>query len=275
MDRPAPIFANVGNGSEAQTSGSSEPSAHRTLPPMNWSPGSSPNPATYENHLSGNEGSETAEFGLNVPRQQVSRNWLVVVVAAVALIAVTGGVAAWLLIFQDDNSVSDEVDPAVLVDEPRPQVIPVDPIDPPKPPPVQAEPAAEPVEPEPIAAVEPEPDRPRRRSKRRNGGSKRRSSSSSKPSNKVVDSLSDSAISKGFGRAKSAIAACGRQHGALDGASFRVTFDINNGSASNVSVQRPQNVTPLGRCVKKAIENSARFTKSREPKAGVTRTVKF
>ena len=260
MDRPAPIFGpSSGNASGNAIGG--EPAGHRTLPPVNWTGGSSPNPATYENQLSRNEGAETAEFGLNVPRHSVSRNWLVVVVAAAALAVVIAGVAAWLLVFQEDNSVSDEVHPTVVADEPRPMVVPREPIKPidPPPPPPEAAPEPEPVE----AVAQPEP-RPRKTKKK-----KRRSAP------KTVDSLSDKDISRGFAKARGSIVSCGNKHGALAGASFRVTFDVSNGSASNVSVQRPQNVTPLGKCVKKAIESNARFAKSRNPKSGVTRSVKF
>ena len=84
--------------------------------------------------------------------------------------------------------------------------------------------------------------------------------------------MSDKDISRGFAKARKAVVSCGNKHGALSGASFRVTFDVSGGRASNVSVQRPQNVTPLGKCVKKAIEGNARFPQSKQPSNGVTRS---
>ena len=94
---------------------SAEPIEHRTLPPVNWNGG---NPSTAENHPRG-EGAETHEFALNVPRREVSRNWLVITISAIALALVWAGGATWFFLFDDEEETSPAVHPTVVADEPR------------------------------------------------------------------------------------------------------------------------------------------------------------
>jgi hypothetical protein len=77
----------------------------------------------------------------------------------------------------------------------------------------------------------------------------------------------------GFGRARAAISACGRQHGAIEGTSLRVSYDVIGGRATSVSVQRPYSVTPLGRCVANAVSDHARFSGADAP--GQSRKIDF
>ncbi len=67
---------------------------------------------------------------------------------------------------------------------------------------------------------------------------------------------------KGFAKARGAIRACGNQHGAMEGTNIQVAFDVRDGRATNISVQRPYGLTPLGRCIAKAVGNKARFSAS-------------
>ena len=213
----------------------SEPIEQHTLPPLNWSGG---NPSTAEN-MRGGEGAETHEFALHVPRREVSRNWLVITVSIVVLALVWGGGVAWYVFFSDEDESSPEVHPTVVADEPRPIVVP-EPVptktrEPePEPAPVAREPEPAPRHDEPVAHDAP----PRRHD--------------------VPEVLGDRDLARGFAKASGAIEACGREHGAIGGTGFAVTFDVDAGRATNVEVQRPQNVTALGRCVAVAVQNRAR-----------------
>jgi hypothetical protein len=215
-----------------------DPVEHRTLPPVNWTGG--PNPITSEHGANGGEGAETAEFALNVPRHAPSRNLLVILIAAIAVICIAGGVATWALFFNDEGVVEEEVYATVTKEQPRPQIVEEEPIEAPKP-----TRAVEPEEP-PRIAVEPlEEDTRVRRPPRRGLGS--------------------SGAGGGFSRARAAINACGRAHGAIEGTNFRVTYDVIGGRATSVSVQRPYSATPLGRCVANAVSDNARFNGADAP----------
>ncbi len=226
----------------------SEPVEHRTLPPVNWIGG--PNPITAEHGANGHEGVETAEFALNVPRHAPSRNLLVILVAAIAVLCIVGGVTAWALFFNDDGVVEEEIYATVVTEQPRPAPVEVEPIEPAEPAKtVTPREAPEPARIE-VGRLEEEP-----RARNRGGLGRTRKSTN------------------GFGGARAAISACGRQHGAIEGTSLRITFDVIGGRASSVSVQRPYSVTPLGRCVANAISTHARFPGADAP--GQTRRVEF
>lgn len=237
---------------------SSEPIEHRTLPPVNWSGG---NPATFE-HARRGDGAETHEFALNVPRREVSRNWLVITVSIVVLALIWGGGAAWFIFMGDEGETAPEVHPVVTADEPRPTVV-VEKIKPAAPKP-ETPPVVAPRQPEPPAEDPPPP--------RTTPGPRSQPRRDAAP---TPTTLGQRELDKGFARAKGAIAACGRTHGAIEGTGFDVTFEVRGGRAVGVSVQRPHHVTPLGRCVADAVSSSARFAESRQPVTGVTRRVKF
>ncbi len=231
---------------------SSEPVEHHTLPPVNWHGG---NPSTGENHARG-EGAETHEFALRVPRREASRNWMVITISAIALALVWAGGATWFFLFDDEEQTQQEVHPIVVQDEPRPIAAP----EPPKPQTPNTEPA--PPEMPPVAKAPPLEPPPRQAER-----------APRQPSE--LDALGNRDLGRGFGKASAAIQACAVQHGAIAGTGFDVTFDVVDGRAINVTVQRPQNVTPLGRCVQSAVQSKARFGKARQPSAGVKRHVRF
>ena len=64
----------------------------------------------------------------------------------------------------------------------------------------------------------------------------------------------------GVARARSAMLACGKKHGALEGTSFTVAFDVRGGRATDVRAAAPHARTPLGRCVAEAVRSLARFS---------------
>jgi serine/threonine protein kinase len=230
----------------------SEPVEHRTLPPVNWNGG---NPSTAENR-SRAEGAETHEFALNVPRREVSRNWLVIAISAIALALVWVGGATWFFLFDDEEETAPEVHPTVVQDEPRPIAAPK----PEKAPPPPAEPVDE--EPPKVARVDPPPrDMPIQRAPA--------------PPRETPDVLGDRDLDRGFGRAGGAIRECAEKHGAIAGTGFDISFDVDNGHASSVSVERPHDKTSLGRCVAQAVQAKARFGKARQPTTGVKRRVRF
>jgi len=231
----------------------SEPVEHRTLPPVNWSGG---NPSTAENHARG-EGAETHEFALNVPRREVSRNWLVITISAIALALVWVGGATWFFLFDDEQETAPEVHPTVVQDEPRPIAAPERAK--PQPPQAKIEPPAEPPK---IARNEP----PRRDPPIQRAPERPRA---------TLDVLGDRDLGRGFARASAAIHECGERHGAITGTGFDITFDVSDGRATTVDVQRPHNVTYLGRCVAEAVQKKARFAKARQPTTGVKRHVRF
>jgi hypothetical protein len=230
----------------------SEPVEQRTLPPVNWTGG---NPSTAENHSRG-EGAETHEFALHVPRREVSRNWLVITISAIALALVWAGGATWFFLFSDEQPDEPEVHPTVVKDEPRPIAVP----EPPRPVPAKTEPAP---------PADPPKDPPRFEPSREPQAHR------APPRGDVPDALGGRDLERGFGRAAAAIRECGATHGAIDGTGFELTFDVNEGRAVNVSVQRPHDVTPLGRCVAAAVQGRAKFTKARQPTTGVKRRVRF
>jgi len=235
---------------------SSAPVEHHTLPPVNWHGG---NPATLE-PARRHEGAETHEFALNVPRHEVSRNWLVITVSVVALLMIWGGGAVWFFVLRDDSDAAPELHPTVAADEPRPSAVPAAPPQP-APEPAQPRPAPTPA-PAPIAD-EPEPA-PTRRDDR----------PVARPA-PPRDALAAGDLDRGFGKARRAVVECGRTHGAVEGTSFAVTFDVAGARAQSVVVQRPWNATPLGLCVATAIGAKARFATARTPSTGVSRRVRF
>jgi serine/threonine protein kinase len=231
----------------------SEPVEHRTLPPVNWHGG---NPSTGENVARG-EGAETHEFARHVPRREASRNWMVITISAIALALVWAGGATWFFLFDDEEQTQQEVNPIVVKDEPRPIAAP----EPPKPQPPKTEPPA-PELPPPVPKP-PRFDPPPRQAER------------APRQQDELDALGDRDLGRGFGKASAAIRACGEQHGAIAGTGFDVSFDVVDGRAINVEVQRPNNVTTLGRCVQAAVQSKARFGKARQPSTGVKRRVRF
>ena len=231
-------------GAAIPTSG---PTEHRTLPPVNATGGM--NPSTAE-HAQAPEGLDTVEFSLNVPRQEVSRNVLVILVAAISVLSIVGGITAWALFFDEHQPVEEELYPTVVQDQPRP-AIPLAPT------PTRVADAGPAPIPTPVpddppvvrkrkpdvtldAQVEPTPEVRKPRKPRKSGGGAK-------------------TASRGFGKARSAIKACGQQHGALEGTRLKVTFDVSGGRATSVSVQRPYTATPLGRCIAKVVQSKSRF----------------
>lgn len=227
---------------------SSGPTEHRTLPPVNAL--GAMNPSTAE-HAQAPEGLDTVEFSLNVPRQEVSRNVLVILVAAISVLSIVGGIAVWALFFDEHKPVEEEFFPTVVQDQPQPaipvapkptRVADVGPAPIPMPvpgdPPVQRKPE---VPRDAAVAPVPEPPEPRkpRKPRKAGGGAK--------------------TASRGFGKARSGIKACGQEHGALEGTRLKVTFDVSGGRATSVSVQRPYTSTPLGRCIAKVVQSKSRF----------------
>ncbi len=244
---------------------SSEPVEHRTLPPVNWNGG---NPATFE-HSRRADGAETHEFALNVPRREVSRNWLVITVSIVVLALIWGGGAAWFIFAGDDGAAAAEVHPVVTAVEPQPpmSVEKIKPVAPSKvePAPVRTQPPREvdaevPRTPK-VAAAAPESALSRPQPRR---------DPSAAPT-----TLGARELDKGFAKAKGAIGACGTKHGAIAGTGFGVTFEVRDGRAVSVSVQRPNHATPLGRCVVDAVSSAAKFPAGRPAVTGVTRRVSF
>ncbi len=258
------------------------PSAHQTLPPVNWSSGAAANPATGA-HNTRPEQSPTEEFALRVPRRAPSRNITVILIAVVAVLAVGIGVATWAVFFNDGDPVEDDVYPTVVADQPRPitlggakkepSLTPLQddrdpqppgpgggppppprvddsPAKPPTPTPERVDPRAARPQPEP-REVEPDPEpKVTRRPRPRNPGP-------SKP--RRPRSGGGSSVRKGFNRAKKAIQDCGKSRGAIEGTKFRVTFDVRGGKATNIRVQSPHSATSLGKCVAKVVQEKARF----------------
>jgi serine/threonine protein kinase len=238
---------------------SSTPIEQHTLPPVNWQGG---NPATLEPSRR-HEGAETHEFALNVPRREVSRNRWVITVSIFALLLVWAGGAVWFFVLRDDSDAAPEFHPTVVADEPRPSAVPAAP---PKP---AAEPTAAPrptPAPPPVAAVdEPPRDPPPREA-------------SPRPTPRPAaprDTLGDGDIDRGFGKLRGAIVECGRTHGALEGTSFTLTFDVEGGRASHVAIQRPWDVTPLGRCVAAAVQAKGKFATAKSPRTGVVKRIRL
>lgn len=231
------------------------PIAHHTLPPVDWK-GRGPNPVTVENSLGGGQAAETQEFVLNLPKNDISRNSLVAVVASAALLIVALGVAAWMIFVAEDDAIETELHPAVLQEQPRRRVTP---------PPLEPEPSTSPVvatpEPKPTPVNEPEQvveheeERPRRRRSQ-------------------TAALSDADLSRGFAKVRGAISACGKQHGGLPGTGFDVHFTVVEGRPRDIEIQSPHHVTPLGRCVKQAVADRARFPRGR-PTPRVTKRARF
>ena len=248
------------------------PNAHQTLPPVNWVGGA--NPITGE-HKGGAEGVETAEFALNVPKHSASRNLVVILIAAISVVLIAGGLTAWALFFNDDTEVEEDIIPTVTQQQPRSVTPTIKPIDE-KPKKQKVEPVeddAEPEDPAPrvVAAAEPETEEPR---SRRRGRRSRRSSGMARSGGGGGSSSSSSSRGRGsFNKARAAIMACGAQHGAIEGTVISVSFDITDGAATNVRVGKPHSVTSLGRCVANAVRNKARFGVQNAP--GQTRRVQL
>ena len=249
------------------------PNAHQTLPPVNWVGGA--NPITGE-HKGGSEGAETAEFALNVPKHSASRNLVVILIAAISVVLIAGGLTAWALFFNEDTEVEEDIIPTVTQQQPRSVTPTIKPLDekPKKKERVEPIEEFEPEDPAPrvVASAEPESDEPRSRSRgrrhRRSGGG-----GHSRVSHSGGGGSSRKAGRGSFNKARAAIRACGAQHGAIEGTVIMVSFDITDGSATNVRVGKPHSVTSLGRCVANAVRNKARFGIQNAP--GQTRRVQL
>lgn len=230
----------------------SEPARHNTLPPAHAM--AAVNPATAEHaHHSGGEGADTVEFALNVPRGEVSRNMLVILVAALSVLTIVGSFAVWALFLDDDQPVSEDVYPTVVVDQPRSQISAVPE---PTPAPVAPPTAVQPSSPEPAPQVDPPRARPAPPAVVEAEEPPKR------PRNRPSSKSGPSSAAKGFKKARSAMKACGTQHGAIEGTKVNVTFEVDGGRATSVSVQRPYGPTPLGRCITAAVSAKARFGRS-------------
>jgi len=215
------------------------PADHRTLPPVN---AADFNPVTLEHQRPGGEAVETTEFSLNVPRREVSRNLVVGIVATLTLLGILVGLTTWWVLMSDDEPVEESVHPAVVVDQPRAMPLP----DKPRPAPeAKAEPEPEP-KPEPKPRPKPKVERPRIEA----------TPAERRPSKPRKRNLT---VKSGWSKARGAIKRCGRDHGAMEGTSMRVTFSVSGGSPTDVSVSMPYGVTPLGRCVAQAVKSRARF----------------
>lgn len=165
-----------------------------------------------------------------------SRNWFVVVMIAIAIIAVVGALLVYF----------------VFVEKPERQAIPPEPPPPPKP--------VEPFRPMPVEAWD-KADEPKPESKRPT----RRTGGRSKP-----QSLGDSAVGAGIRRLASGFNRCGREHGAVDGSVVRVGFSISpSGSVTAVQSLAPHTRTPLGRCIANVLGGGS-FGRSEEGRSDIT-----
>jgi hypothetical protein len=176
------------------------------------------------------------------------------------------------LFFNDDSLADDGIVETVTQQQPRPVTPTIKPLDEkPKTSRVERVEDDEAEDEAPVvAAANPTDEEPRARDKtrrtRRGGGG----------GGGVARSLGGRSGNGGggsFNKARAAVVACGRQHGAIEGTVISVSFDIVDGGATNVQVAKPHSVTSLGRCVANAVRSKARFGLQNAP--GQTRRVQL
>lgn len=81
-------------------------------------------------------------------------------------------------------------------------------------------------------------------------------------------------INRGLAKLRSALDACARTHGAIDGARVKLDFTVGgDGRVEQCFAQPPYAKTPLGTCVVRVVKNKGRFRRSRQGLADVHRTV--
>jgi len=194
-----------------------------------------------------NSGHYDGEFLLRPPDREISRNLLVAVVIISMLGLAALSFVLWTMFREEPGASVDEPHPATMAGQPRPAFSP-DKIEPeqPKFPEIEDDDFEQP---EPRGRTTPAP--------------------------KVVASLSKQQIDDGFDRARAAIDACAKDHGAIKGTSYQVSFDVVDKRARNAKVQPPHNLTPLGRCVATAVNTHASFAQSKQPSLAVTRKIPF
>ena len=193
------------------------------------------------------------ELLLRPPVREVSRNLVVAVVIISILSLAVLSFMLWTMFREEPGNSVTEPHPATMAGQPKPTLFePTAPEGPKFP------------ENEPIVEDdddEPPPEPPKRPFK-----------PTAKP---IVQTLSNKQISDGFGKARTAINACAKQHGAIKGTSLQVGFDVVDSRARNAKCQPPHNLTPLGRCVAGAVNQHARFPKSKQPSMAISRKVSF
>lgn len=218
----------------------SSPIEHKTPPPMHVGHGGLV-PALEPGY--GQDDGLPPELSLKIPRRTTSRNTIVLAIAIVCLLLVTGGVAAWALFVRDDR-VDSGVDTHVLTNQPRNVIGSLAPVTlsppskPPEPPPTKTEVSAP-----PKAVFKSPPVRP--------------------PSEPPTEA-GEGGVEVGFNRARTAIKACGREHGALETTKVKIRFDVVGERPSNVDVDQPYSSTPLGKCVVQAVTSHATFPKTKD-----------
>jgi len=225
-------------------------------------------------------GNETGEMLLRLPQRETSRNLVVAIVILTIVGLALIGFAVWALLRNDPEDTEDaKPHRATTVEQPRP-IAPViepkrelvikdtEPEPKPKPRPApEPEPESPPPEPEPFDDPEPRPSR------RGSGGGGGGGGGGGDVG--PVSSLSQAQLDAGFKKARSSINACAKQHGAIEGTSLSVSFDVVEGRAINAKVQPPHGLTPLGRCVVTAVGTNARFAAATEASRAVSRKVSF
>ncbi|MEM9455639.1 MAG: hypothetical protein AAGF11_15765, partial [Myxococcota bacterium] len=193
------------------------------------------------------------ELFLRPPAREVSRNLVVAVVIISILSLAVLSFMLWTMFREEPGNSVTEPHPATMAGQPKPTLF--EPTAPEGPKFPESEPVVEDDD------DEPPPEPPKRVFK-----------PTAKP---IAQTLSNKQISDGFGKARTAINACAKQHGAIKGTSLQVGFDVVDSRARNAKCQPPHNLTPLGRCVAGAVNQHARFPKSKQPSMAISRKVSF